>query len=269
MTPDERQLLSGLFDRIRDQANTPRDRDAESFIADAVRAQPYAPYLLAQTVIVQEHALRAASERLQQLEAKVQELQSASLQSASSQSAPGGGSFLGSLGKSLFGESSPPPRAPSAPPAAGPWGQTSAPPPPPVQQAYAPAPQQPTAWGGVPQSPAAGGGFLKGALGAAAGVAGGVLLADSIRGLFSGGGANPYGMASGFGGGLGGFGGGAGGETIVNNYYDSPPDQGTGDLQNSDYVPNDDQGVQDAGYDDSSDWSGADDPGGGDDTFNA
>ncbi len=53
MSPEERQLLIGLFDRVRGAAANPRDREAEALIDDAVRAQPYAPYLLAQTVLVQ------------------------------------------------------------------------------------------------------------------------------------------------------------------------------------------------------------------------
>ena len=57
---------------------------------------------------------------------------------------------------------------------------------------------------------------MTGALGTAAGVAGGVLLADSIRGLFAGH-NNTLGIGSGF----GGMGSGLGGETVINNYYDS------------------------------------------------
>jgi hypothetical protein len=78
-----------------------------------------------------------------------------------------------------------------------------------------PLPPEPGPWGGTPP---AGGGFLQGALGTAAGVAGGVLLADSIRGLFGG---DHGGLGIGFG--LGGFGGLGGGKTIVNNYYDDTP----------------------------------------------
>lgn len=272
MTPEERQLLSGLFERIRNSAAQPRDAEAESFIADAVRAQPYAPYLLTQTVLVQDQALRAANERLQQLEARVNELQSASAP------AQGSGSFLGNLGKSLFGapaaqqSGAPAPPRPSAP-YAGPWGSAA----PPQQaygqpQAYAPAapsyPGAQGAWGAAP--PAQGGGFLHGALGAAAGVAGGVLLADSIRGLFGNQGS-PFGIGSGFGGsGLGGAGMG-GGETIVNNYYGDSPDQTADPTQSADFGPSDSgSGLQDAGYDpssggdDSSDWGGGDDGAGGD-----
>ena len=95
MTPEERQLLAGLFDRTRAASSQPRDREAEALIADAVREQPYAPYLLAQTVIVQEQALHASSDRLQQLEAQIRDLQQQA-------AAPQGGSFLSGLG-GLFG----------------------------------------------------------------------------------------------------------------------------------------------------------------------
>jgi uncharacterized protein len=207
MSPEERQLLSELFDRVRSQANAPRDRDAETYIADAVRAQPYAPYLLAQAVIVQEEALRAADQKIQELQAEVAQLQAHPQQ--------GSGSFLGGL----FGGGAPARPAPQA----NPWGgQPQAQYAPPPQ--YAPAPPQaaPSPWG-APQAPQ-GGGFLRNALGAAAGVAGGVMLADSIRGLF--GGHNNGGLFGGQGLG-GGLGNGAlgGGETIVNNYFDAPHDK--------------------------------------------
>ena len=70
MTPQERQVLADLFERIRSAAADPRDAEAEAFIAEAVRAQPYAPYVLAQTALVQQHALDAAAQRIQELEAQ-------------------------------------------------------------------------------------------------------------------------------------------------------------------------------------------------------
>ena len=100
MSPEERQLLTGLFDRIRGAATTPRDQEAEGLIQDATKAQPYAPYFLAQTVLVQDQALRAANDRLQELEGKVKDLESR----AASGPRPGG--FLSGLG-SLFGGSGP------------------------------------------------------------------------------------------------------------------------------------------------------------------
>jgi hypothetical protein len=251
MSPEERQLLAGLFERTRSAAAAPRDQEAERFIVEQLKSQPAAPYLLAQSVLVQEQALQAASQRLQELESRVQELES--------QPQPqSGGSFLGGL----FGggrQAPPPPRqAPQGygqPPQGGPWGAAPgyAPPPP---SGYAPqqgyAPQAPQPLGG-------GGGFLKGALGAAAGVAGGVLLADSIRGLFHGGGAgNNLGIGQGLDhAGLGG----GGGETIINNYYGDQsggqpypdagydgPEPGGPDVQNADY-DSDAGGFEDDGGD--------------------
>ena len=70
MTPEERQMLAGLFERVGSTAATPRDPQAEDFINDAVRAQPHAPYVLAQTVLVQQQALENASRRLAELEAQ-------------------------------------------------------------------------------------------------------------------------------------------------------------------------------------------------------
>ena len=64
MSPEERQLLTALFDRVKTASTTPRDRDAETLIDDATRQQPYAAYYLAQAVIVQEKGLEAASARI-------------------------------------------------------------------------------------------------------------------------------------------------------------------------------------------------------------
>ena len=243
MTPDERQLLSGLFDRIRGASSQTRDREAETFISDSVRAQPYAPYLLAQTVIVQEQALRAANDRLQELESKVQTFERGQQQG-------GDTSFLGGLGRSIFGGGSPEPQGgrPPAVPQGG-FGQGG------YGQAAAPQQGQGGPWGqsfgAQGAGGAQGGGFLKGALGAAAGVAGGVLLANSISGLFHGG-NNPFGIASGMPG-MGGYPGVGGGETVVNNYYEG--DQGGGgdddyNNNNADYG-SDDGGFNDGGSDDS------------------
>jgi hypothetical protein len=237
MSPEERQLLNGLFDRTRTAAAAPRDPEAEALISDQVKAQPYAPYLLAQAVIVQDQALRAANDKLQELQAKVEEFEQ---QQGRGQQPPAGGGFLSGLG-SLFGAGNPPPPPPQrgpAPGGPGPWGQQ-----PPQQgfgqQNYAPPPpQQQSPWGAnAPQ----GGSFLTGARGAAAGVAGGVLLADGIRNLF-GGHNNPLGIG-GMNPGMG------GGETVVNNYYESDnPGASQADYGND---------VDDASYDD--DDSGPDD----------
>jgi uncharacterized protein len=257
MSPEERQLLTGLFDRIRGAANTPRDQEAEALIQDATKAQPYAPYFLAQTVLVQDQALRAANDRLQELEGKVKDLES----QVASGPRPGG--FLSGLG-SLFGGSGPSsaPRAP-APPPAGRWNQ--APPqggwqrPP---QGYAPPGAAPGPWGGQGGSP--GGGFLTGALGTAAGVAGGVLLADSIRGLFAGH-NNPLGIGSGVGGMGPGLGGDSSGQSL--SQQDAAQDAQQDAADDAQFAQQDAQQDADQDQDDVQDASdyGTDDFGSGDD----
>ncbi|WP_026191314.1 DUF2076 domain-containing protein [Methylosinus sp. LW4] len=261
MSPEERQLLAGLFERTRSAAGAQRDQEAESFIAEQLKSQPGAPYLLAQTVLVQDQALQAANQRLQELEGRVRDLESRPQQSSG---------FLGGLFGGAQRQAPPPPR-PAPPPGygqqpgypqqqGGPWGAAPAggpayaPPPPPGYAPQAYPPQQAAA--------APGGGFLKGALGTAAGVAGGVLLADSIRGLFHGG-AGGAGSNLGIGSGYEHAG---GGETIINNYYGDQggysqpypdagydgPDPGSSDVQSADYDTDAggfDDGGGDGGFD--------------------
>jgi uncharacterized protein len=270
MTPQERQMLGDLFERVKTAGATPRDAEAEAFINDAVRAAPFSPYVLAQTVLVQQQALEAAARRISEVEA------------AQRQSAEQGqehGSFLGNLGKSIFGGGAP--AAPPAPPrpsydasayqrGPGPApGQAYAPPPPqaPPPQGY---PQQPGPWGAPPQSGGGGGGFLQNAASTAAGVAGGVAIGNLLGGLFSGhSGGGLFGGGGASGAGL--FG--DAGRTpevneTVNNYYESPPDRGDAAYQSDPGGP----GVEDASFDrqddsnfDGSDGSSFDDGGGYDD----
>ncbi len=194
MTPEERQMLDGLFERVRAASNGPRDADAERYISDAARTTPAASYVLAQTVLVQQQALENATRHIQDLEARAK---------------AGGeqGSFLGNIGRSIFGAG--PASAPQPLASAPPQRPAYAPTPPP----YAPAPQQQAGPWGAPA--AQGGGFLSGALQTATGVAGGMLLGNAIGGLFGG---------HGGGGGLfgGGSGAGGGGE-VINNYYETDP----------------------------------------------
>src|SRR5271169_1239747 len=196
MIPEERQMLADLFERVRGTAASPRDPQAEAFINDAVRALPFAPYVLAQTVLVQQHALEGAAQRINELEAQARTSAAAPAQETS---------FLGSLGRSLFG-------GPSAPPPQGPRpgydasAYQRAPGPAPQQPGYPPGPppgygppKQQGPWG-APAAPS--GGFLSGALHTAAGVAGGVVLANALEGMLGGRGGGMFG--GGLGGGLGG-----------------------------------------------------------------
>ena len=207
MNADEQKLLSGLFDRTRQAADTPRDPEAERFILDQIKSQPSAPYLLAQAVIVQEHGLNACHERIQALEAQVTALQNAPPPPQQS------GGLLGSI---LVSSQSAQPSQPSPGRFSGPWGGGGAAP----QDAYAAQGQPPQAgrWAAPPQ--AQGGGFLQGALTTAAGVAGGALMFEGIKNMMGG---NSL---------FGGSGGGTGtvpqaGETVINNYYNDDKNTGT------------------------------------------
>jgi uncharacterized protein len=190
MTPDERNLIMGLFDRMRGQGPIQVEREAEALINSQVRQIPDSAYMLVQSVLVQEQALNATAERANQLEARVRELETAQSRSV----APASGGFLGGL----FGGGSRPQPTSSVPltrsstPANSPWGQPSG-------QSGQPQYQQPMQQPGyAPQQAAparAGGGFMAQAMTTAAGVAGGMLVANAI-GNMMGGGHNKHGSGS-------------------------------------------------------------------------
>src|SRR5207253_1829063 len=69
MTPQERQLIDDLFDRLAKLETAPRDPEAMSAIMQGLRAAPNAVYALVQTTLVQDEALRRAHDRIEQLEA--------------------------------------------------------------------------------------------------------------------------------------------------------------------------------------------------------
>ncbi|TKJ69697.1 DUF2076 domain-containing protein [Pseudomonas sp. CFBP13508] len=186
MNSEEQTLIDGLFSRLQ-QAETeaaPRDAQAEARIKEHLTRQPAAGYFMTQAILVQEAALKSLDEQNKQLTQQVQRLQ-AELQSAKAQSgapaASGGGGFL----SSIFGggNSRPAPSQSAAPSSTGGWREPA-----PQQSYQAPAPQQNFAAAppnyAQQAAPAAGNSFLGGALKTAAGVAGGVMLAQGISSLF-------------------------------------------------------------------------------------
>ncbi len=199
MTPQERELLEGLFSRIRTAPAGARDLEADAFISEQVRQSPQAAYLLSQTVIVQEEALKAAAAKIEEMTAQLEDAQRSAQEQPSS--------FLGGIGKSMFGgqdQSSAPARGsvPSAGGARDFGGYNTEAPRPGSGIGMPNVPAPGSRWtqqgrpiaGAEPQQAAGGGSFLKGALGAAAGVAGGMLLANSLSGLLKGS-DNPLGIA--------------------------------------------------------------------------
>jgi hypothetical protein len=186
MSPDEQRLIAGLFDRTRAAASAPRDPDADRFIQEQMRAQPHAAYVLTQAVIVQEEALTQANQRIQELEARLADMER---QGQTAQSAPQAGGFFGGLFGRQQPATPPMPAARGSVPAAG-FGARGAigAPPMPAQGGYAPPGTAPQGgpWAAAQAPQQGGGGFLKGAMAAAAGVAGGALLFEGIKSAMGG-----------------------------------------------------------------------------------
>jgi len=168
MTPQERQLVEELFDRLAGLENNPRDPDAERIIADGMRQAPHAIYALVQTALVMDEALKRANARIEELQAQVggQEQQ----QSA--------GGFLDSMRDAVLGRRDPRASVPSV-------GAQTAPPsaPRPYETQGGYPPQMPPPY---PMGPAfgSGGSFLGTAASVATGAIGGGLLLDGIRSMF-------------------------------------------------------------------------------------
>jgi hypothetical protein len=154
MTPQERQLVTDLFDRLATLEESQRDPEAERVIAEGLKRAPNAPYALVQTVLVQDQALRDADARIRDLEGS-------------------GGDrarktrFLDDMRGALFGHTE-------------------------EQRGSVPAVNAPggtSAYGrddnvqASPQNQGRGGSFLGTAAAAAAGVIGGALLLDGIRSM--------------------------------------------------------------------------------------
>jgi hypothetical protein len=180
MTPQERQLIADLFQRLGSLENNPRDPDAEAMIREGLRRAPNAVYSLVQTVLVQDEALKAANAHIQDYEQQTGAPQQAN-------EPPRG--FLDSMRDSIFGggeSRGSVPRVPQGGAPAGsrpdPWGQQG-------YQGGQPGYQQGYPGGGAPmQAPMGGGGgsFLGTAAAAAAGMIGGSLLMGGIRSALGG-----------------------------------------------------------------------------------
>jgi hypothetical protein len=183
MTPAERQLVADLFDRLAALEDAPRDPDAERAIRDGLHQAPNAVYTLVQTALVQDEALKRANARIQELESKL---------GIGTPEPPRKGGFLDNMRDNIFGRreetrgSVPNVRPGDAPMGAPPGFRTGAPPMG-APAGYAPA-------GPMPE-PSRGDSFLGTAAAAAAGVIGGSLLLNGIRGMM--GGHQPGGMMGG------------------------------------------------------------------------
>ncbi len=161
MSPEERSLVTELFDRLATLEDAQRDPQAERLIKDGLRQAPNAPYALVQTVLVQDEALKRADARIRELEGAGQKREEDT-------------SFLGTMRDTLFGGEKRG-SVPTVRPAATEHGMS------PAWRTGA----QPTAPLTAPAAPplGSGGSFLGTAAAAAAGVIGGSLLLDGIRSM--------------------------------------------------------------------------------------
>ena len=198
MTPQERQLVDDLFDRLARLETSPREPDADAAIAQGLRRAPNAVYALVQTVLVQDEALRRADARIQELEGGGEQQQ------------PSGG-FLDSMRDAILGPGQGRGSVPSVRPGdsaqRGPvWNSGQA-----LNQADArmggdprmnadPRMNDPRLNDQRPANPGGGlfgggnagggGSFLGTAAATAAGVIGGSMLMNSIRGMMGGSGGS-------------------------------------------------------------------------------
>jgi hypothetical protein len=256
MTPEERDIIGRFIARVggaqiggtvpsTQTALPPIDPEADRFINDQFNANPQARYRITQMAFVQEAALAEAQNRIKRLEYDLQQAQQA-VQQAQTQAPQSRGLFGGLFGG---GQSAPAYQPQYAPP--------------PPQASYPPGYQP-----GMFRS--GGSGFLGSALTTAAGVAGGVLAADALTSMFSGGRemGGGWGGGGGFGGGWGGGGGEVVNETVVNNYGTQDGGAGADPWAGAGAAPDADAGWSGGGAADtgSGDWGGGDSGGGWDDS---
>ncbi|ROQ45297.1 MULTISPECIES: DUF2076 domain-containing protein [Pseudomonas] len=190
MNHEEQTLIDGLFGRLKqaESEGAPRDAQAQARIAEHLQQQPSAPYYMAQAILVQEAALKRLDEQNRQLQA---DLNQARAQVAAT--APSSGGFLSSIFGGGARQPEPQPQraaqpAPAPATSGGGWREPASgfggPGVAPQQQGFNAAPQAAPARGGASS-------FLGGALQTAAGVAGGVMLAQGISSLFGHHGSQP------------------------------------------------------------------------------
>src|SRR5690348_2726981 len=150
VTPQERQLVDELFDRLAQLESAPRDAQAERAIAEGLARAPNAIYPLVQTVLVQDEALKRADARIREL-------------TGEDAAAPQGG-FLDSMRQAFTGRGS----------------ATSVP----SVRPGVPDPRWNSGGTLAAAAPSPGGSFLGTAAASAAGVIGGAMLLNTISSMF-------------------------------------------------------------------------------------
>ena len=174
MTPQEQQLITELFACLKQTPAQAKDADADQLIRKGVIENPETPYLLVQTVLIQDMALSQAQHRVAELEHQLAEAK----ETSSAEPSQPATSFLGGAlshflgGAPSRGSVPPASQPPAPPPAAAPgWNQSAA---------------NPASFGGATapgMMSSASSGFLRAAA-TALGVTGGQLLFQGIQSMF-------------------------------------------------------------------------------------
>lgn len=230
MTPDERQLIVEFFDRLAAQGPAQKDRAADALIGQEMRRNPDAAYLLVQTALVYEQQFADMQAQIADLEAqlardetnaqeegsflggKLGQRRPAAMQSARA----GGGAGYARVDPNVFddGEDDAHAGRGRVDRDVSPWGGSA-----PARSSgfggsarqdavrdaapdLAPSARFPSAPASMPTAaspprPAAGGGFLRAAMATAAGVAGGLMLGETLKGLLGGDGSAHAGESGG------------------------------------------------------------------------
>jgi hypothetical protein len=166
MTPQERQLVDDLFDRLAKLETAPRDPDAERAIMDGVKRAPNAIYALVQTALVQDEALKRADAKIRELSGETEPRQQGGFLDTMRNTLMGGGGRTSVPSVNANAGGGPDPR----------WNQGGT---------YQGGPSGFAPGAGDAPPPGYGGGsFLGTAAASAAGKIGGALLLNTISSMF-------------------------------------------------------------------------------------
>jgi uncharacterized protein len=200
LTPEERQAITELFDRLRENGLVEKDSEAEALINQLIRRTPDSTYMLVQSVLIQEQQIDEYEGYMDQQEERIKELE----EQLAGGRAPAQGSSGGFLGGARRG-AAPSTRdtyqddrgsgMPSIGSRSGPSRYETSSDRQPEQPWRGREPSYAAGRGGPgmgapqgqqPPQQGGGGGFLRTAAAMAAGVAGGALLSNTLGGMFGG-----------------------------------------------------------------------------------
>lgn len=184
MQSEEQRLIEGLFSRLQqaESVTAPRDAEAERVIQTCITKQPSAPYYMAQAMIIQEAALTKLNQQIQAQQQQIEQLQEQAKTARPSSSGFLAGLFGGGASSAQSQQQAAPQSHSGSQPIPGTngWDNRGTP----AQQQYQQQPYQQQAQAAPQQAAPQQPGFLGSALRTAAGVAGGVVLADMLTGMF-------------------------------------------------------------------------------------